>query len=68
MPHRHTLYAAQVITQKLYGKVISALRELAGGGLIMQPSSVRDFANPELAALIEPTQQSPAADARSKVK
>ena len=68
VPHRHTLYAAQVITQKLYGRVISALRELAGGGLIMQPSSVRDFANPELAALIEATQQSPAADARSKVK
>ena len=68
VPHRHTLYAAQVITQKLYGRVVSTLRELAGGGLIMQPSSVRDFANPELAALIEATQQSPAADARSKVK
>jgi 4-hydroxyphenylacetate 3-monooxygenase len=68
VPHRHTVYAAQVITQQLYGKVIASLRELAGGGLIMQPSSVRDFANPELAALIEATQQSPAADARSKVK
>ena len=68
MPHRHPLYAAQVITQKMYGRILSTLHELAGGGLIMQPSSVRDFANPELAALIEPTQQSPAADARSKVK
>ena len=68
VPHRHSLYAAQVLTQRLYGRIIAALRELAGGGLIMQPSSVRDFANPELAALIEETQQSPAADARSKVK
>jgi len=68
VPHRHTLYAAQVITQKLYGRIISTLRELAGGGLIMQPSSVRDFTNPELAALIEATQQSPAAGARDKVK
>ena len=68
VPHRHTLYAAQVITQRLYGKVVTNLRELAGGGLIMQPSSVRDFANPELAALIEATQQSPAAGARDKVK
>ena len=68
VPHRHTVYAAQVITQKLYGRVIAGLRELAGGGLIMQPSSVRDFANPELAALIEATQQSPAAGARDKVK
>ena len=68
VPHRHTLYAAQVITQKLYGRIISTLRELAGGGLIMQPSSVRDFANPELAVLIEATQQSPAAGAGDKVK
>lgn len=68
VPDRHTLYTAQVLTQQLYGKVIQTLRELAGGGLIMLPSSVRDFGHPELAELIEKTQQSPAADARAKVK
>ncbi len=68
VPDRHTLYAALVYTQQLYGKVLSTLRELAGGGMIMLPSSVRDFGNPELAELIAKTQQSPAADARSKVK
>jgi len=68
VPDRHTLYTAQVLTQQLYGKVIQTLRELAGGGLIMLPSSVRDFGHPELANLIEKTQQSPAADARAKVK
>jgi hypothetical protein len=36
-----------------------ALRELAGGGLIMLPSSVADFANAELPRLIGKTQQSP---------
>ncbi|WP_282888859.1 hypothetical protein [Xanthobacter autotrophicus] len=36
---------------------------MAGGGTIMLPSSVHDFENPELAALIGKTQQSPAAGA-----
>lgn len=68
VPDRHTLYSAQVLTQQLYPKFITSLRDLAGGGLIMQPSSFRDFENPELAGLIERTQQSPAADAFNKVK
>lgn len=68
VPDRHTLYAAQVLTQQLYSKVMNTLRELAGGGMIMLPSHLRDFADPELSGLIEKTQQSPAAGARDKVK
>ena len=68
VPDRHTLYAAQTLAQQLYGKVLTTLRELAGGGMIMLPSSVQDFENPELARLIGKTQQSPAASAEEKVK
>jgi 4-hydroxyphenylacetate 3-monooxygenase len=68
VPDRHTLYSAQVLSQQLYPKFVTTLRELAGGGMIMLPSSAADFANPELAALIEKTQQSAAADATDKVK
>ncbi|WP_454916834.1 4-hydroxyphenylacetate 3-hydroxylase family protein [Xanthobacter sediminis] len=68
IPDRHTLYAAQTMAQQLYGKLITTLRELAGGGLIMLPSSVHDYENPELAALIRKTQQSPAASADERVK
>ena len=68
IPHRHTLYAAQVLTQQLYARVTNTLRELAGGGMIMLPSSVADFANPEIATLIEKTQQSPAANSHDRVK
>ncbi|NGM37449.1 4-hydroxyphenylacetate 3-monooxygenase [Methylobacterium sp. DB0501] len=68
VPDRHTLYAAQTLTQQLYPKILNTLRELAGGGLIMLPSSVADFANPDIAALIEKTQQSPAANAEDRVK
>ena len=68
VPDRHMLYSAQVLTQQVYPKVLNSLRELAGGGMIMLPSSVADFANPEIAALIEKTQQSPAASSRDRVK
>jgi 4-hydroxyphenylacetate 3-monooxygenase len=68
VPDRHTLYTAQVLTQQLYGKIMLTLRELAGGGMIMLPSSLKDFANTEMAKLIELTQQSPAAGAQDKVK
>lgn len=68
VPDRHTLYAAQVLTQQMYNGVIGTLRDLAGGGLIMLPSSIRDFADPELAALIGKTQQSPTTSSEGRVK
>jgi len=68
VPDRHTLYAAQTLTQQLYPKIVTTLRDLAGGGMIMLPSSEADFLNPEMAALIGKTQQSPAASAEEKVK
>ena len=68
LPDRHTLYAAQVITQQLYPRMITTLRDLAGGGMIMLPSSVSDFANPEMREMIEKTQKSPASDSEGRVK
>lgn len=68
VPDTHKVYAAQVLTQKLYPKVINSLRELAGGGMIMLPSSVDDFANPMLRGYIERTQQSPATSSEGRVK
>lgn len=68
IPDRHTLYAAQTMAQQLYGKVVTTIRELAGGGVIMLPSSVEDFGNPDVAPLIGKTQQSPVASAQERVK
>ena len=68
VPDAQTLYTAQVLTQQLYPQLVTAIRDLAGGGMIMLPSSVADFADPELRRLIEKTQQSPAADACERVK
>lgn len=68
VPDRQLLYTAQVQTQALYAKVNNALRELAGGGMIMLPSGVEDFDDPEIAELIGKTQQSPAASSEERVK
>jgi 4-hydroxyphenylacetate 3-monooxygenase len=61
------MYAAQVLTQELYPRLVDTIRGLAGGALIMLPSSERDWANPELAAIIEKTQRSPIAGPRERV-
>lgn len=68
VPDRHTLYAAQVLTQRLYPKVITSLRDLAGGGMIMLPSGIKDFANPAVADYIDRTQKSPACSPEERVK
>ena len=68
VPNRKRLYSAMVLTQQLYPKFVQALRELAGGGMIMLPSSVADFSNPEIAGYIEKTQHSPATDSLGRVK
>jgi len=68
VPDPHLLYSVQVLTQQLYAKMLNTLRDLAGGGLIMLPSSHEDFGNPEIADLISRTQQSPVATALERVK
>jgi 4-hydroxyphenylacetate 3-monooxygenase len=68
VPNKHLMYAGQVLTQELYPKIIDKIRRLAGGALIMLPSSARDFDNPELAAIIGKTQRSPAATPEDRVR
>lgn len=58
VPNASMMYAAQVQTQALYPRFIDHLRSLAGGGLIMLPSSAADLENAEIAPLIESTQVS----------
>ncbi|MGC1351648.1 MAG: 4-hydroxyphenylacetate 3-hydroxylase N-terminal domain-containing protein, partial [Xanthobacteraceae bacterium] len=40
VPNKHFMYSAQVLTQDLYPRVVQTIRDLAGGALIMLPSSV----------------------------
>jgi 4-hydroxyphenylacetate 3-monooxygenase len=68
VPDKHLMYAAQVLTQELYPKIVDKIRSLAGGALIMLPSSARDFDDPALARIIERTQRSPAMAPRERVR
>jgi 4-hydroxyphenylacetate 3-monooxygenase len=67
-PNRHFMYTAQVVTQELYPQLVTSIRELAGGALIMLPSAAADWATPEIAAIIGLTQRSPAAEPLERVK
>lgn len=62
------LYAAQVLTQELYPVFLGTIRELAGGSMIMLPSSSRDLENPELLSIIRKTQISAAMPPEERVK
>jgi 4-hydroxyphenylacetate 3-monooxygenase len=68
VPNKHYMYAAHVMTQELYPRVMATIRDLAGGALIMLPSSVRDFANPEIDAIIRKTQRAATMEPEQKVK
>ncbi|MBM3488292.1 MAG: 4-hydroxyphenylacetate 3-monooxygenase [Alphaproteobacteria bacterium] len=67
-PSRQFLYATLCVTQTLYNGFVNDIRELAGGGLIMLPSSIEDFASPEIAPWIRRTQRSGVTDAEGRVK
>ncbi len=68
LPDRHMLYAAHVTTQELYPRLINLIRDLAGGSLIMLPSSFRDWGNPDLASILRRTQRSANFSSAEKVK
>ena len=68
LPNRSQVYAAQVLSQELYPKVIEKIRELAGGALIMLPSSVEDYTDENLRRIIRTTQCSPAMSPDERTK
>lgn len=68
VPNRNILATSQVLAQQIYPELIEAIRTLAGGGLIMLPSSASDFDNPEFAAIIDKTQRSSVVSPKERVK
>ncbi|MGA7323149.1 MAG: 4-hydroxyphenylacetate 3-hydroxylase N-terminal domain-containing protein [Rhodomicrobium sp.] len=68
VPGRSLLCTAQVIAQTTYPEVAEAIRTLAGGGLIMVPSSYADFETPETNAIIHKTQRSRVMSSEDRVK
>lgn len=67
-PGASSLYSNMVFQSKIYPTIFHMVRELCGGGLIQLPSSSADFANPDIAAVMERYVQSPGTPARERVK
>jgi 4-hydroxyphenylacetate 3-monooxygenase len=68
VPNSHLLYTALTLTQQLYPRMITTLRELAGGSMIMLPSGVEDLADPALAHYTLSAQRSPTLEPLERVK
>jgi 4-hydroxyphenylacetate 3-monooxygenase len=68
VPDLNMVCSAQVIGQQLYPRLMTELRNLAGGGMIMLPAGIEDFIDEEQAGWIYKTQKSPAVEPFDRVK
>jgi 4-hydroxyphenylacetate 3-monooxygenase len=66
-PSRTALYSAMALQSELNGRMLEAIRELAGSAMITLPSSVRDFDNSEAAHDIERYMRSASSGARERM-
>jgi 4-hydroxyphenylacetate 3-monooxygenase len=66
-PSKQALYAVMSLQSEINPRLNNTLRELAGGSIIMLPSSIKDFQNPQTAADIERYIASPGFTSRERV-
>src|SRR6185436_9925973 len=66
-PSKTALYAVMALQSEINPRLNNALRELAGGSIIMLPSSIKDFHNPATAADIERYIASPGFTSKERV-
>lgn len=52
-PSKAVLYSVMALQGEINPRLLNIMRELAGGSIIMLPSSEKDFDNPEIAADLE---------------
>jgi 4-hydroxyphenylacetate 3-monooxygenase len=68
VPNASMLYSAQVLTQQLYPEFTRTIRELAGGGLIMLPSSAADLTSEATYSMVTHVQRSSVASPVERIK
>ena len=66
-PSKKALYAVMSLQSEINPRLNNTLRELAGGSIIMLPSSIKDFENPATAADIERYIASPGFTSKERV-
>jgi 4-hydroxyphenylacetate 3-monooxygenase len=67
-PHPQFLYGAMGLQAELYPRLVHLVRELAGGGVMQLPASVRDLTNPDTAEDLKRYVRSPGVPAEERVK
>jgi len=67
-PGARALYGAMGLQAELYPRALGILRELAGGGVLQVPSSVRDLRDPAVRADLDRYVRSPKVDAEQRIK
>jgi 4-hydroxyphenylacetate 3-monooxygenase len=67
-PNPRFLYGAMGLQAELYPRLVHLVRELAGGGVIQLPASVRELTNAETADDMRRYVQSPGVPAEQRVK
>ncbi len=67
-PGKRALYGAMGMQSEIYPRVLSIVRDLAGGGVLQLPSSVEDLHSPTTREDIERYVQSPGVPAEERVK
>jgi len=65
-PAKTALYAVMALQSEINPRLLNIARELAGGSIIMLPSTARDFDNPEIAADLERYIASPGFRSRAR--
>jgi 4-hydroxyphenylacetate 3-monooxygenase len=66
-PSKAALYATMALQSEINPRLMDIARELAGGSIIMLPSSVKDFDAPDIAADLERYIASPGYPSRQRV-
>ncbi|HXJ02683.1 MAG TPA: 4-hydroxyphenylacetate 3-hydroxylase N-terminal domain-containing protein [Micropepsaceae bacterium] len=67
-PSKPALYSVMALQSEINPKLLNIARELAGGSIIMLPSTVRDFDNPAIAADLERYIASPGFPSRARTQ
>jgi 4-hydroxyphenylacetate 3-monooxygenase len=65
-PSKAALYSVMALQSEINPRLLNIVRELAGGSIIMLPSSVKDFDSPEIAADLERYIASPGFPSRER--
>lgn len=67
-PDPRSLYGAMGLQAEIYPRVLAIVRDLAGGGVLQLPASVKDMINPATRKDIDRYVQSPGVEAEERVK